>query len=175
MKKVLLSLVLASFSLLAMEDIATLGQAMTKNIGQALKKIYETYYSSTKTTQEIVKAVTHDLEKTYLGTLPLDVRKELIKFAATDEFKKLFFRIESIYLGMTIRLRTTPPDYDYVNFLLELGADPSITISKSRTALDIIDGYLRDLANLHLDKLLNEYKALHSLIKSKDGKKYSEL
>ena len=74
------------------------------------------------------------------------------------------------------------PHYEYVNFLLKLGANPNISISANQTALDVVEENIQELkVNLAIfqtknDKIqLDLFNDLLELIKSHGGKKFSEL
>ena len=170
MKKIIVLLIFVSLPVFAMEDIATLGQSVSQMISQNLKTFYDTYYSSTRTTQELMKAIDQDLQNTHFKTFPLEIRQELIKYVATDEFKRIFYQlVPTETTPIRIRLRTASPEYAYINFLLKLGVNPNILITKNQTALDVVHDLLLSTS---LQALFVQYNSIKKLLESFGGKRF---
>lgn len=157
-------------------DLQTVGTS----VGQTLKDFFYTYYSRTKNTEGVIQALNQNLETTYLATLPIEIRKEIVKYAATEEFKKFFYRLSPFVIpsGIEIRLSGAAPDHDYIHYLLQLGANPNILITNEKTALDIIIGMLKLIGTGFFNQkseLFIEFERIGDLIKRNGGKSFSDL
>ena len=161
-------------------DFETVAQMVKGSVGEMLRDFYDTYYSKTKTTAEVAKAVTENLEKTYLGTLPFEIRREIVNHAAADEFIQLFYRLDPIrasFVQIYPSFIITPPDFDYVHYLLQLGVNPNVMITENKTALNILDAFLKHRSQYERERsdFLKKFVALQELIKEYGGKNFSEL
>jgi hypothetical protein len=155
------------------EDLQTIGIS----VGQTLKDFYYTYYSNTKNTEQVIQSLNENLEKTYLARLPAEIRKEIVRYAATDEFKKFFYRLAPFELsGIEVRLTGATPEYNYIHYLLQLGANPNVLIAKEKTALDVIVQMLKLIGPGFFRKSERyiEFERLGNLIERNGGKSFSD-
>lgn len=162
-------------------------RAMIQNLKEKINAVATTiqnFYNSGKSfiipiqsAKEVENALLHYQETTFVGRLPTELRKELIKYAATQEFKKIF----ETMLPTILALNSDAPDHQYIQYLLKIGANPNVLVAADTTAIDIINAINAAFHATNLSLITPTqverkvaYTYIGELIKKHGGKAFSE-